>query len=75
MCYISNTHTLFLHNLLFFSRLRQSGHIEVLRWLRRTADCPWSEEAVEAAAREGRLDVVRVCMRVRVCVLCKPNGK
>ena len=44
------------------ARAAKNGHLELLKWAREEKKCEWSAGPINAAARQGNLDMVKYCV-------------
>jgi len=46
----------------FCSRVAQTNKLELLKWAREEKKCKWDERTIEAAPRQGNLEMVKYCV-------------
>ena len=47
---------------LFCWKVARTNKLELLKWIREEKKCEWDEETINAAARQGNLEMVKYCV-------------
>jgi len=51
-----------LNELYFSWRVAQKNKLELLKWIREEKECKWDDRTIQAAARQGNLEMVKYCV-------------
>ncbi|CAL6293297.1 unnamed protein product [Bathycoccus prasinos] len=52
----------YLWNVIFCVRVAQTNKLELLKWAREEKECEWDRHAINAAAKQGNLEMVKYCV-------------